>query len=446
MLERIPIFVSSAHYGLEDLRGELASYLEELGASPLISSESGFPDQPGLPPYAQCLLALEQALVVVGVIDRRYGATFENWGRYPEYAGLSPTHAELRHALRIGKRLIVYIRSDLHAFYEVYRKDPLKFGGASDPTGLDVRVLEMFQELKLANPAPWIEPFRDVRDIKESLRTRLLRDLHEALRQRERAVSAGVNEIFERILNLDPSLRARLVKHLEQMPIEEREKMEGFLVQLEHQVAKATGAGREEISEARNKLLPLFAAVGDALLPGAGAVATALAASWIRRWAELRSPHAEIAIHGIRCSAWLANEAGDRIHQVFSDPGRSYVVVRISNMTHRSYVLRKVTLESAAPRLLEFRDGEEVRSSSWSTELRTVLPPGSPKPPMPLGSAQADGVEVSVSIVRLAQDQGEISVRVAVDLETAGRERHKLELNLLVRLFDQLDPAPRNPQ
>lgn len=204
---RLPIFVSSAHYGLEDLRAEVTEFLNSLGVQPFVSSEAGFPDHPGMPPYAGCLKTLEHSLMVVGIVDRRYGVPFDDWGPYPEYAGLSPTHAELRHALALGKRVVIYVREDVASFYELYRRNPEEMKSLKLPTGLDLKSLEMYQELKWAKPAPWIESFRDVRALKASLQQRLLNDLYELMLQREATSSAAVTTIVDAFLKSDSALR-----------------------------------------------------------------------------------------------------------------------------------------------------------------------------------------------------------------------------------------------
>lgn len=133
---KLPLFVSSIHYGLEDFRAELTDFPASLGVVPYVSSEAGFPDYAGMPPYAGCLRALERCLIVVGILDRRYGRSFDDWGPYPQYKGLSPTHAELRHALTSGKRLVIYVREHVHAFYEVYRRNPDDFAKLKLPENL----------------------------------------------------------------------------------------------------------------------------------------------------------------------------------------------------------------------------------------------------------------------------------------------------------------------
>jgi molecular chaperone GrpE (heat shock protein) len=204
---RFPLFVSSVHYGLEDLRAELIDFLESLGVQPYASSEAGFPDYHGMPPYAGCLRALERCLMVVGILDRRYGRAFDDWGPFPQYKGLSPTHAELRHALALGKRFVVYVRDDVHAIYELYRRNPDDVAKLNLPDNLDVQSLELYRELKLAKPAPWIEPFRDVRDLKASLQQRLLNDLYELMLQREATTNAAISVITDAFVKSDRSLR-----------------------------------------------------------------------------------------------------------------------------------------------------------------------------------------------------------------------------------------------
>jgi hypothetical protein len=229
---KIAVFVSSAHYGLEDLRGELVDYLEKLGTLPLVSSERGFPDQAGVPPYVQCLRVLEKALIVLGVVDRRYGRRLDEWEPYGQYNGLSPTHAELRHALASKKRLMVYHRSDIEGFYEIYRKNKNSFEKLNLPNGLEVDALEMYAELKKAKPAPWIESFRDVRDIKESVRKRLLFDLHEALAKKERLSQLGVEILLERILETDPELLRRVLSALDDVPENRKRELMQYIEKL----------------------------------------------------------------------------------------------------------------------------------------------------------------------------------------------------------------------
>src|SRR4051812_14886808 len=99
----LQVFVSSSCYELRDLRAAVRSWLVNLGMTPLMSNEAGFPNHDTMPPYASCLKVLEEAPLVIAVLDRQYGRRFEDWGPYPEYKGCSPTHADIRHALELQK-------------------------------------------------------------------------------------------------------------------------------------------------------------------------------------------------------------------------------------------------------------------------------------------------------------------------------------------------------
>jgi len=133
---RLQVFLSSACYELRDLRAAVQSWLTGLGLTPLLSDENGFPHYDGLPPHATCLRVLEECPLVIGVIDRQYGHPFGDWGRYEQYRGLSPTHAELRHSLELGKRLLLFVNEDILAFYEIWRKNLDKFKSLDPPKGL----------------------------------------------------------------------------------------------------------------------------------------------------------------------------------------------------------------------------------------------------------------------------------------------------------------------
>jgi len=226
------VFVSSVHYGLEDLRGELASFLESLGVLPFVSSEGGFPDNPRLSPYVQCLKVLEQTLIVLAIVDRRYGSRQTDWSPYEQYAGLSPTHAEIRHSIALKKRLLVYYRSEIEGFHSMYSLNKEKFGALNLPQNLDLETLDMFGEIREQNPAPWMESFRDVRDIKESIRKKLLEDLYVALSRREALAHVGAEFLLESALKSDPDLLRRVLFVIAEMPPEKRESLTDYLDEL----------------------------------------------------------------------------------------------------------------------------------------------------------------------------------------------------------------------
>jgi Domain of unknown function (DUF4062) len=74
----LQVFVSSSCHELRDLRASIRTWLLNLGLTPVMSDEGGFPHSGGMPPYAACLAALEECPLVIGVIDRYYGKGFDD--------------------------------------------------------------------------------------------------------------------------------------------------------------------------------------------------------------------------------------------------------------------------------------------------------------------------------------------------------------------------------
>ena len=203
------VFVSSMCYELRDLRAAVSSWLTEMGMQPLLSDEEGFPRRGNLLPYVSCLVAVEESPLVIGVIDRQYGTHLKDWGPYPQYAGLSPTHAELRHALERKKKLLLFIQKDTLSFYEAWRK-----GGLTTlPKGLEIETLEVVKELKLFRPTPWIENFTDAQTIIRSLRKNLVNEVYTSLREQEKQSTDLAKYILE-LLSAAPEARNEIERHL----------------------------------------------------------------------------------------------------------------------------------------------------------------------------------------------------------------------------------------
>jgi hypothetical protein len=214
MSHALEVFVSSTCHNLRDLRAALAEALRQLGMQPLLSDEAGFPHEVDIPPYATCLPVLETCLMVVGIIERAYGMKFDDWGPYPQYKGLSPTHAELRHALDKGKKLYLYVQKDVMAFYEQWRRNKADFEKLKPPNGLDLATLEMLSELKLRQPAPWIEQFDNVNDLIQSLRKQFVNEVFARLRLDEERRRDQVQHYMDQLAKEKPEVRAQLSARL----------------------------------------------------------------------------------------------------------------------------------------------------------------------------------------------------------------------------------------
>jgi hypothetical protein len=213
-----------------------------------MSDEEGFPHIDGIPPYASCLRALEECPLVIGVIDRYYGATFDDWGPYPQYAGLSPTHAELRHALKLGKRVLIYVHDDTWSFYEMWQKNPTDLSG-SLPRGLQEGTLRMFQEFKQMNPAPWLSRFADISVILRSLNKEFVNQLYMQFHESERQANDLAAYFLGKISDVTPEVRDKIAEGLNPALVAERDATKIRLEGLEATLQTTRGESQQKVEQ-----------------------------------------------------------------------------------------------------------------------------------------------------------------------------------------------------
>ena len=108
MTFKCSVFLSSTCYDMPDLRKELRQYLEENGFVVSLSEDpySAFYVDPTDDSIGSCLANVERCDAVVCVIDRRYGGLLKKGN----CAGMSATHAEVRHAWHCKKPVLHFIR------------------------------------------------------------------------------------------------------------------------------------------------------------------------------------------------------------------------------------------------------------------------------------------------------------------------------------------------
>jgi hypothetical protein len=244
----LQVFVSSSCYELRDLRASIRMWLEEHGMTPLMSDEGGFPHTDKMPPYASCLRTLEQCPLVMAVVDRYYGVTFDDWGPYPEYKGLAPTHAELRHALKLGKKTLIYVHKDTWSFYELTRKNAAALAGPL-PHGLQAETLGMLKELKQMKPTPWIEHFSDVTDILRSLNKEFVNQLYTQLHESEQQATDMTAYFIGKISDVAPEFREKIADGLNPALVAERDDMKVKLEELEDTLETIRGSGKDRVEQ-----------------------------------------------------------------------------------------------------------------------------------------------------------------------------------------------------
>lgn len=173
------VAVISTYYDLEYLRGSIEPMLEELGFEVVAFERPGYPVYPIVHSHRACLLALQNADIVVLLIDKRYGGLF--LGNGPE----SITEEEYFEAYNLGKIIIscVNIKAEQGRFElfnvakQLVEKDiiPLNEVRNKITPGYveNWRVLDFIEKIRKADRDNFIVYFKDTSDLQESLKGRL---------------------------------------------------------------------------------------------------------------------------------------------------------------------------------------------------------------------------------------------------------------------------------
>jgi len=247
MSHHLQVFVSSTCHDLRDLRAVVRDWFKDRKITAHLSDEIGFPNHDGMSPYASCLRVLDRCPLVVGVIDRRYGAALSNWTPYDQHKGLAATHAELRHALDGGKRVLLFIQRDIMVHYETFRKNNVAFDDPKHrPPGIDSKTFEMVAEFKLREPAPWICEFDSVTDICDALNDEFINQLYEYLLEREDRRADAVGHLLRAIKEAGPAAQEAVTRALTADAVKARDASQKEVERLEAELAKAKNASNRQ--------------------------------------------------------------------------------------------------------------------------------------------------------------------------------------------------------
>lgn len=165
------IFLSSTFFDLQQVRGEIVTFIQEvLGYRCLASEMNSFPIDPDADTVENCRRRVEQdADALVLVIGGRYGAVHQAVGK-------SVTNLEYSVARAKGIPIFAFVKADVLAVLPKWKSNP----GADFLDIVDApRLLEFIDEIR---DSVWTQPFVGPRDITESLRRQLAYRLAEGLR------------------------------------------------------------------------------------------------------------------------------------------------------------------------------------------------------------------------------------------------------------------------
>lgn len=176
----VDVFISSTCYDLSDLRQELCHFLQSEGFLVRLSDvpESDFSVDPTVNSIHSCLKNVEACDVVVVVLDHRYGPPLP--ATIGEYAGLSATHAEVRHAVKHKKPVLYFIRDRAFNDFEQLRRDPgfnAQWVESKEPERRKLWlgfVKEMSRLPGHVDQSNWLETFKSSVDLKPLVLKRLI--------------------------------------------------------------------------------------------------------------------------------------------------------------------------------------------------------------------------------------------------------------------------------
>jgi Domain of unknown function (DUF4062) len=243
----LSVFVSSSCYELRDLRATIKDFLLGLGINPQLSEDEGFPRTSGDKPYVTCLRTLAECPLVIGLLERRCGQPLADWSPFPEYNGLRPTHAELRHTLKTNKKLLLYIHQSTMTTYRMWQEDPNGYSAIAGSQKPEISTLELVHELKTHDPAPYFEEFKDASDVISSLRKHLLNEIYASLKDQEARNSDLAEYVTGAILSASPDIRTKIQSEISPDLVLELQKLKDERDELERRLGVAQQESQSSI-------------------------------------------------------------------------------------------------------------------------------------------------------------------------------------------------------
>lgn len=174
---QITIMVSSAVHGIEPLLDQIYATLEGYGYHVLMSHKGTIFANPGCSNFQNCLVAVDDCDVFIGIITGSYGSGRESDGR-------SITHHEMERAISQDKLRWFLVHHNVDVARQILKQFRFKKNGTSKrllfkKTAVleDIQVLEMY-EMATRNDVPlserrgnWVQPYFSPEDALRFIRS-----------------------------------------------------------------------------------------------------------------------------------------------------------------------------------------------------------------------------------------------------------------------------------
>ena len=175
--KKVTIMVSSTVYGQKSLLDQVYALLVSYGYEVWMSHKGSLPVHPNKSNFENCLDAVDNCDVFVGIITGNYGT-----GVLPGEPSI--LHQEVSRAILLGKLRWFLVHHDVTIARVLLRQ--FRFDAQGNPLPLvfkrtnvleDIRILDMYDEI-IANAIPlsqrggnWAQPFYDEREVLTFLET-----------------------------------------------------------------------------------------------------------------------------------------------------------------------------------------------------------------------------------------------------------------------------------
>lgn len=176
------VFISSTYYDLRHVRNELEQFIKGFGYDPVMHDKGSIAYTQDVPLETSCYNELSQCDILVSIIGGRYGTQAED-------SNYSITMRELEEALKLRKKIYIFIAKDVYTENRSYEANKTE-GNFKSAYVDDIKVHEYISELKLKIKNQPIKPFDNTSEIIEELKKQFAGLLHSLL-QREATLTDG---------------------------------------------------------------------------------------------------------------------------------------------------------------------------------------------------------------------------------------------------------------
>jgi hypothetical protein len=169
--DKLKIMVASTVYGFEDPVRQICSVLDQYGYAVLNSQYGTIRNNPTGNNLEDCLRAVEECDVFLGIIRPYYGSGV--------IGTTSIVHEEMKKVLQSDKPRWIMVDDRLEFLRQILRKNAFQLPFAKTPVLDDLRVIELYDDM-MQTKVPvaqrhgyWVQPYHSLDDILRYIDTNL---------------------------------------------------------------------------------------------------------------------------------------------------------------------------------------------------------------------------------------------------------------------------------